>query len=64
MIERLRGLAASALVAVAIIIVLWWVLRSLFGWVLWLVNVTVLVAVVLALLAAARRLRKPRGPRF
>lgn len=62
MTQRLRELVASGLVAVAILIVLWWVLRRLLGLFQWLVNLTVLAAVVILLLAVAHRLRKPKQP--
>ena len=62
--QRLREMLASGLVAIAVLIVLWWVLRRIIGLVLWLVNLTILVAVVVLLLAAARRLRRPKKPRF
>lgn len=64
MIQKLRDLLASALVAIAILIIAWWVLRGLLGMVLWLVNVLMFVAVVFLLLAAARRLRQPKKPKF
>ena len=64
MMDRLRELVASGLVAVAVLIVLWWVLRHLFGMVLWLVNIAILIAVVVLLLAGARRLRQKKKPRF
>jgi len=63
MTQRLRELVASGLVAVALLIVLWWVLRRLLGMFQWLVNLTVLAAVVILLLAAAHRLRQPKRPR-
>lgn len=59
--QRLRELLASGLVAIALLIVLWWVLRSVLGMILWLVNITVFVVVVALLLAAARRLRQPNN---
>lgn len=62
--QRLREMLASGLVAVAVLIILWWVLRRIIGLVLWLVNLTVLVVVVALLLAVARRLRQPNKPRF
>lgn len=60
MMQRLREMVASGLVAVALLIVLWWVLRGVFNFFLWVANVIVLIAVVLLLLAAARRLRGPK----
>ena len=64
MMQRLREMLASGLVAIAVLIVLWWVLRRMIGLVLWLANLTIIVAVVFLLLAAARRLRQPKKPRF
>lgn len=64
MIQRFREMLASGLVAVAVLVVLWWVLRRLVGLVLWLVNLTILVVVVFLLLAAARRLRQPKKAKF
>jgi hypothetical protein len=63
MTQRLRELVASGLVAVAILIVLWWVLRRLLGMFQWVVNLTVLAAVVILLFAAAHRLRQPKQRR-
>ena len=63
MMQRLRELLASGLVAVAVLIVLWWVLNRIVRLALWIVNGIVLVVVVLVLLAAARRLRRARQPR-
>lgn len=64
MMQRLRELLASGLVAIAVLIVLWWLLRSVLGMFLWLVNATVFIAVIVLLFAAARRLRKPKNPKF
>ena len=63
MTQRLRELAASGLVAVAILIILWWVLRRTIGLVLWLANLTLIAAVVILLFAAAHRLRHPKPRR-
>ena len=63
MMQRLRELVASGLVAVAVLIVLWWVLRKIIGLVLWLVNLTLIAAVVILLFAAAHRLRHPKPRR-
>jgi len=52
MTRRLRELVASGLVALAVIIVLWWLLRRVIGLVVWLANLTVLVVVVVLLLGA------------
>lgn len=60
MMQRLRELVASGLVAVAVLIVLWWVLRKIIGLVLWLVNLAVIAAVVILLFVAAHRLRHPK----
>lgn len=64
MMQRLREMLASGLVAVAVLVVLWWVLRRLIGLVAWLVNLAIVVAVVFLLLAAARRLRQPKKAKF
>ncbi len=64
MTQRLRQMLASGLVAVAVAVVIWWVLRRIIGMFLWLVNLTVLIVVVALLLAAARRLRQPKKPQF
>ncbi len=61
--QRIRELAASGLVAIAILMILWWVLRRVIGLFLWLANLIVLIAVVVLLLTAASWLRKPRAPR-
>ena len=58
MTQRLRELLASGLVAVAVLIVLWWLLRKLIGLVLWATNLVLVGAVVFLLLGAARRLRR------
>jgi hypothetical protein len=63
MTQRLRELVASGLVAVAVLIILWWVLRKIIGLFLWLVNLTVIAAVVILLFAAAHRLRHPKERR-
>ena len=61
--QRLREMIASGLVAIAVLIVLWWVLRRLLGMFLWLVNLTVVAAVVILLIAVAHRLRQPKQRR-
>jgi len=61
--QRIREMVASGLVAIAVLIILWWVLRRIVGLFLWLVNLTVVAAVVIVLFAAARRLRRPEQPR-
>ena len=60
MMQRLREMLASGLVAIAVLIILWWVLRRILGLFLWLVNLMIIVAVVILLLGAARRLRNPK----
>ena len=57
--QRLRELLASGLVALAVLIVLWWVLRKMIGMILWLANLTILAAAVILLLVVASRLRRP-----
>ena len=64
MMQRLREMLASGLVAIAFLVIMWWILRGLLGWFLWVVNLVVLVSVVLLLLAGARRLRQPKKPRL
>lgn len=62
--QRLREMLASGLVAVAVLIIVWFVLRRVISLALWLVNIGLIVAVVFLLLAAARRLRAPKKPKF
>lgn len=62
--QRLRNLTASILVAIAALIVIWWVLRRVIGVFLWLANLVLVGVVVVLLLVVANRLRKPRPPRF
>jgi len=61
--QRLREMVASGLVAIAVLIILWWVLRRIVGLFLWLVNLTMLAIVVVLLFAAAHRLRRPKERR-
>ena len=58
--QRLRELLASGLAAVAVLIILWFVLGKVVSVALWLVNTALIVAVVVLLFAAARRLRGPK----
>ncbi|MCP3976699.1 MAG: hypothetical protein GY720_19610 [bacterium] len=60
--QRLREMLASGLVAVAVLIIVWFVLRRVVSIALWLVNIGLIVAVVFLLFAAARRLRNPKKP--
>jgi hypothetical protein len=53
-------MVASGLVAVAVLIILWWILRKIVGMFLWLVNLTMVAVVVILLFAAAHRLRRPK----
>ncbi len=62
--QRLREMVASGLVALALLIILWWFLRRIVGMFLWLVNLAVVGTVVVLLFVAARRLRRPKPPRF
>ena len=55
--NRARNLLADILVGVVVIIVLWWFLSRVLGLILWVVNVVAFVAVVVILLAIARRIR-------
>ena len=61
--QRLREMVASGLVALAFLILLWWVLRRMVGLFLWLVNLAVVGTIVVLLFVAARRLRNPKSPR-
>ena len=61
--QRLREMVASGLVAIAVVIVLWWVLRRVLGMFLWLVNLAVVATVVILLFAVAHRLRQPKQRR-
>ncbi len=56
--NRARSLAANVLVIVAVIVVLWAVLRGILGTVRWLVNIAVLVTIVGGLLYLSGRVRK------
>lgn len=58
--QRVREMVASGLVAVAVLILLWWVLRRMVGLFLWLATLTVVATVVILLFAAAHRLRRPK----
>lgn len=60
--QRLREMMASGLTAIAVLIVVWFVLRRVVSLALWLVNIAVIVGVVVLLFAAARRLRSPQKP--
>lgn len=55
--NRARNLLADVLVGIVVIIVLWWFLSRVLGLILWVVNVVAFVAVVVILLAIARRIR-------
>ncbi len=55
--NRARNLVADILVGIVILIVLWWVLRGVFGMILWLVNVIAFIAVIVILLMIASRIR-------
>ena len=57
--ERLREMVASGLVALAVLIVLWWVLHKMVGMILWMVNLAIVAAAVIVLLVVASRLRRP-----
>ena len=55
--NRVRNLAADAVVGVVLLLVAWWVLRRVFGLVLWLVNTLAFVIVIVVLLVIASRIR-------
>jgi hypothetical protein len=56
--NRFRTLLADILVGLALVLVLWWVLRRVFGLLLWLVNAVAFIAVIVLLLWVAGRLRR------
>ena len=56
--NRFRNLLADILVGLALVLVLWWVLRRVFGLLLWLVNAVAFVAVIVLLVWVAGRLRR------
>lgn len=62
--QRIRELLASGLTAVAVLIIVWFVLGKVMSLALWLVNTALIIAVVVLLFAAAKRLRNPKKPRF
>lgn len=55
--NRVRNLLADVIVGVVLLLVAWWVLRRVFGLVLWLVNTLAFVILVVALLVIASRIR-------
>ena len=55
--DRVRNLLADVIVGVVLLLVAWWVLRRVFGLVLWLVNTLAFVILVVALLVIAGRIR-------
>ncbi len=55
--DRVRNVLADVIVGVVLLLVAWWVLRRVFGLVLWLVNTLAFVILVIALLVIAGRLR-------
>jgi membrane protein implicated in regulation of membrane protease activity len=59
--DRMRNLLADVIVGVALLLVAWWVLRRVFGLVLWLVNTLAFAILVVALLVIAGRLRRRRS---
>jgi hypothetical protein len=61
--DRMRNLLADVIVGVALLLVAWWVLRRVFGLVLWLVNTLAFAILVVALLVIAGRLRGGRSSR-
>ena len=55
--SRIRNLLADLIVGVVLVLVTLWVLRRLFGTLLWLINAVAFVLVVVVLLAVAGRIR-------
>ena len=62
--SRVRNLVADVVVGIALLLVAWWVLRKVFGMVLWLVNTLAFVAVIVVLLIVASRIRGGRRKRI
>ncbi len=61
--NRVRNMLADVVVGFALLLVAWWVLRKVFGLVLWLVNTLAFVIIVVALLVIAGRIRGSRSDR-
>ena len=55
--NRIRNLLADLIVGVVVVLVAFWVLRRLFGTLLWLINAVAFIVVVVVLLAGAGRIR-------
>lgn len=62
--DRIRNLLADVIVGVVLLLVAWWVLRRVFGLVLWLVNTLAFVILVIALLVIANRIRGGRNKKI
>lgn len=61
--NRVRNLLADVVVGVVLFLIAWWVLRRVFGLVLWLVNTLAFVIVIVLLLVLASRIRGGREKR-
>ena len=55
--NRVRNLLADILVGLVVLVVAVWVLRRIFGTVVWIANTLAFVAILITLLIVARRLR-------
>lgn len=62
--DRVRNLLADIIVGVVLLLVAWWVLRRVFGLVLWLVNTLAFVVLIIALLVIAGRIRGGRAKKI
>jgi membrane protein CcdC involved in cytochrome C biogenesis len=56
-VNRVRNLVADILVGLVLLVVAIWVLRRIFGTVVWLANTLAFVAILITLLIVASRLR-------
>ena len=55
--SKIRNVLADVVVGIVVLLVLWWVLRRVFGFLLWIVSTVAFVAVVIFLLILANRIR-------
>lgn len=62
--DRIRNLFADVIVGVVLLLIAWWVLRRVFGLVLWLVNTLAFVIVIIVLLVIANRIRGGRSKKI
>lgn len=62
--DRIRNMLADVIVGAVLLLVAWWVLRRVFGLVLWLVNTLAFVILVIALLVIASRIRGGRSKKI